>query len=203
VVVGATRRLAPASRPGHPSSPAGGGARAGRPHRRAHRCRRAVAAAAAGCRSAPEAEVAEAVAEAVRRGRLPPYDLNPELVLDGVSVGFPDGWLSGLGLGWEVDSYRHHGSVDDLDATLLRHEQFEQAGLQLLHITPARFRKDPAAFVEKLCAEAEERRALAQPQPAGLVVVKRAAVQLLPVRAPLIVGTSGLDRGQRSARNCR
>ncbi len=33
-----------------------------------------------------------------------------------------------------------HGSTNDLDATLLRHERFADAGLALRHITPTRFR---------------------------------------------------------------
>lgn len=173
------------------------------PQRASGLCRRAIDAAAAGCRSAPEAEVAEAVGDAVRRGLLPPYDLNPELVLDGMSLGFADGWFAGLGLGWEVDSYRHHGGVEDLDATLLRHERFERGGLELVHITPARFRANPGAFVADLCVRAEQRRDRVLAEPPGLVVVRRAAVRLLPVRGPLIVSSSGPERRRTPARRFR
>lgn len=171
------------------------------PQRGSGLCRRAIDAAAAGCRSAPEAEVAEAIGDAVRRGQLPPFDLNPEIRLAGTSLGFADGWLDGLGLGWEVDSYRHHGSVEDLDATLLRHELYERSGLELVHVTPARFRASPGAFVADLCVRAEERRALPQPEPPGLLVVRTAAVRMITVRGPLIVGGSGLKRrGDPAAR---
>lgn len=173
------------------------------PQRGSGLARRAIDAAAAGCRSAPEAEVAEAVEEAVRRGRLPPYVLNPELFFDGTKIGEPDGWLVGLGLGWEVDSYRHHGSVGDLDATLLRHERFAHVQLELVHITPTRFRRSPAAFIDTLCARAAERRALPVAEPPGLVVVARRSPVSIPPRGRLIIGKTGLYVPAIPARICR
>ncbi len=100
--------------------------------------RRAAAGGPSRAFSAPEAEAADAL---LARGRdTPPFLLNPELRLDGVLIGIPDGWIPSAGIGWEMDSVEQHGSTNDLDATLLRHERFADAGLALRHITPTRFR---------------------------------------------------------------
>lgn len=132
--------------------------------------RRVLDEAAAGALSAPEAEVAAVAQDAVRAGRLPPFLLNPALVLGGVLVGRPDGWFPGLGLGWEVDSRRHHGSQEDLDATLARHDRFARYGLQLLHVTPGRARALGSGYAQVLVEAVAARRRAAQPEPPGLVV---------------------------------
>lgn len=134
--------------------------------------------AADGARSAPEAELADVLHEAAVAGLLPSYLLNPELRLDGVLLGSPDAWLPGLGLGAEMDSREFHGDVDDLDATLGRHDRFDRAGLKLLHTTPRRSRADPQDMVRRLVAEVAVRRQLAAPEPEGLVT--RAIGPLLP-----------------------
>lgn len=140
------------------------------PRRGTALCRRALRDWEAGAWSAPEAEVADVAAAAVREGRLPPYLLNPTLLVGGVVVGQPDGWFRGLGLGWEVDSRRHHGEDDTFDATLARHDRFGGHGLQLLHVTPRRARLMGPAYADVLAAAAQARRAAAQPEPPGLVV---------------------------------
>lgn len=121
----------------------------------------------AGARSAPEAEAADAV----RRRRLPPFLLNPQLLLDGRLVLVPDLWLVGTGLGAELDSVRHHGSYDALDATLARHERAAACGIVLAHRSPRRLRADPAGLVDELV-----RRLPDCPAPPGLVVVPRSPV---------------------------
>jgi len=110
-------------------------------------CRRALADAAAGAASAPEAELADQASAAARAGRLPQFLLNPDVRVDGRFVGRPDGWLVGLGMGWEVDSHEHHGGREDFEATLLRHDAFVAHGLSLLHLTPRRIRQlGPSAW---------------------------------------------------------
>lgn len=147
-------------------------------------CRRAVGDAAAGARSAPEAEVADVAARAVRAGRLPPYLLNPTLLLHGVVIGEPDGWLVGLGVGWEVDSRRHHEGDDDFDATLARHDRFVGHGLALLHVTPKRARQIGEGYAAVLAEAAAGRRALSRPEPPGLEVRPRGPLQPPPGRLP-------------------
>ena len=91
---------------------------------------------------------------------------NPELWVDGRLVGRPDVYLLGTGVGGELDSKERHGGAALLDATLQRHGRFADAGLWLEHVTPARFRRDPDAYVDLLLA-----RAAAHREPAGLRVV--------------------------------
>lgn len=143
------------------------------------RCRIALDDAADGARSAPEAELSEHAATAVCRGELPQFLLNPQLLLDGRLLVTPDIYLPGLGLGGELDSVRHHGSASDLDATLGRHDRAWRAGVELLHISPSRFRANPAAFVGELCSRVDGRRALAHPEPPGLTILPTGP--LLPV----------------------
>lgn len=149
------------------------------PRRGSGRCRIALDDAAGGARSAPEAELAEEACAAVRRGELPPFLLNPQLLLDGVPLITPDLYVPGLGLGSEMDSVRHHGSADDLEATLVRHDRAWRAGIELLHVTPTHFRRDRRGFVAQLSSRVSDRRGLEHPEPPGLTVV--AAGPLLPV----------------------
>jgi len=146
-----------------------------------HHVRQVVRDIADGVRSPAEGDLNDVLLPASRRGRLPAYLLNPDVLLDGVLLGSPDAWFVGLGLGDEQDSREWHGSEDGLDATLARHERFRKAGLLLNHATPARLRSDPAAHVATLGALVVERRALAVPEPPGLVVLGRGP--LLPARS--------------------
>lgn len=136
-------------------------------------CRRALLDASWGARSAPEAEVSDVVLAAVRAGRLPPFWLNAELWLEGRLLGVTDGYLQGLGLGWEVDSRRHHAGSAEFDHTLARHDAFLGAGLGLLHVTPRRARLLGPAYADIVVCAAQARQRLRDPEPAGLVVVPR------------------------------
>lgn len=138
-----------------------------------------------GAFSAPEAEAADALL--ALGGSTPAFLLNPELRLNGVLIGVPDGWIPSAGLGWEMDSVQNHGSASDLDATLSRHERFSDAGFSLRHITPARFRTDRDGWATDLAARAQRQQGWAPPP--GLVVVPR---------GPLL-GGSGLDARRRAA----
>lgn len=155
-------------------------------------CRRALRDAEAGAWSAPEAEVADVAAAAVRDGRLPRFQLNPVLLVQDGIVGQPDGWFPALGLGWEVDSRRHHAEDDSFDATLARHDRFAGFGLQLLHVTPKRARLLGSGYAAVLAQAVAARRRAGQPEPAGLVVRPHdAAVRELRRPRGLIVRSSG------------
>lgn len=104
----------------------------------------------------------------MRADALPPYLLNPDVVVQGRFVGRPDGELPGLGLGWEVDSREHHGEPTASEATLRGDADVVAAGLALVHLVAAAVqaaRQDP---VHLLTAAAVARAAV--PEPAGLVL---------------------------------
>ena len=143
--------------------------------------RRAVADAADGAWSAPEAEVADLVREAVQVRRLPPFLLNPQLHLDGRLVGRPDGYLPGTAVCWQVDSRRHHSSDEDFESTLQVHDRFAAAGLAVLHVTPRRVRAAGAAWIDQLLAAVHAFHGV----PAGLRVTASAPLQTgAPRRRP-------------------
>lgn len=102
---------------------------------------------------------------------VPAFVLNHGVWLQDRLLAVTDGWLPDTGVGWEVDSRRHHGGSDDLDATLRRHDVFERHRLVLLHVTPRRFRADPTSFVRELVSRVAERLVLSAPEPPGLVVL--------------------------------
>ena len=116
-------------------------------------CRRAARDAADGAASPPEAELADDL-----RGCGHPFYLNPDVHVQGRFVGRFDVYLVGTGVGGEVDSRERHEEADLLDQTLLRHQRAHAFGISLLHVTPTRFRADPAAFTAGLLAEVAQRR---------------------------------------------
>lgn len=116
-----------------------------------------------GARSAPEAEVADALRDQVRRGNMPPFLLNPALYEGKVLLGAVDVYVPGCALGAEVDSVRHHGSEAHLDATLTRHAVITRAGVELEHVTPTRFRRSPGAWAAMFATLAQQRRNLGDP----------------------------------------
>jgi hypothetical protein len=120
--------------------------------------RRALLDAARGAASAPEAELADVVLGLARRRQLPPFLLNPEVWLGDRLVGRPDGWFTGVALGWEVDSRAFHSADDTFDATLDRHGRFGAAGVLLVHVTPRRFRQLGAAYGKVLVDAVSARR---------------------------------------------
>lgn len=125
-----------------------------------------------GARSAPEAEAADALLDLAGA---PPFLLNPEVSLDGVLVGSPDGLVVDAGLGWEMDSVEYHGSGETLDATLQRHRRFADAGIELLHATPSRMRADRVAWAADVAQRARARFGSYQ-APAGLLVAPKGPV---------------------------
>jgi hypothetical protein len=139
--------------------------------------RRAVGDVEAGARSAPEAEAADLLAVAVRRRRLPPFLLNPDVYLHGEFLLTSDLWLVGTGVGGELDSRRHHGSQVSLDATLARHAVADRRGIALVHRSPQCLRRTPEDFLREL-----RDRVADTPEPPGLVVVPRGPLLPLPPR---------------------
>ena len=118
---------------------------------------------AAGARSAPEAEIADALRIEVAAGRMPPFLLNPKVYAGPVLLGSPDVYVPGCALGAESDSMRHHGSSDTLDATLVRHKTMTHHGVELEHVTPARFRRNPTAWAAMFAGLADVRRRVGDP----------------------------------------
>lgn len=148
--------------------------------------RRAADDALAGAWSAPEAEAAQLVRGLVRAGLLPPFLLNPTLLLSGRRIGQPDGWIPGTGVGWQVESRRHHSSDDDFDSTLAVHDAYAAAGLTLLHVTPRRLRRLGPAWAHELRAAVEARARAGHTEPPGLEVRPIAPLQdASRARAPL------------------
>lgn len=97
-----------------------------------------------------------------------PFYVNCAVYVDHVLLGIVDVWLVGRGTGGELDSREWHAGADCLDATLLRDKAFSRAGLSLEHITPTRFRGDPAGFAQALRSEADRRTSSGIPEPSGL-----------------------------------
>jgi hypothetical protein len=130
--------------------------------------RRAARDAACGAVSPPEAELADDL-----RGCGQPFYVNADLRVRGHFVGRFDVYLVGTGVGGEMDSREWHEGAEQLDQTLLRHERAHRWGLSLVHVTPGRFRADPASFTARLLREVAERRRQGLGEPDGLVVTPR------------------------------
>lgn len=129
------------------------------------RTRRAVRDAIRGAASPPEAELVDGLI-----GCGYPFYVNPAVFVNGVFVGYLDVYLVGTGVGGEVDSKERHGGLELLDDTLGRHEHANAWGLSLVHVTPSRYRANPADFHARLFAKVAERRARGLGEPAGLEV---------------------------------
>lgn len=131
--------------------------------------RRALLDAERGCASPPEAELVD---ELIGCGR--PFYVNPELVLNGVSLGFPDVWLVGLGVGGEVESQERHGDDEQTESTYDRHERMTTPGIELVHLSVRRIRADVREAAGHLLGRAADRERRQGPvEPAGLIVVPR------------------------------
>ena len=128
--------------------------------------RRALVDAERGCASPPEAELVDALVGCRR-----PFLVNPDVWRDGRYLGRPDVWLLGTDVGGEVDSVERHGSAEDTESTYDRHERFQTAGLQLVHLSVRRIRGDPGDAAAHLLA-----RGVGRVAPSGLVVRPRGPV---------------------------
>jgi hypothetical protein len=139
--------------------------------------RRAIVDARRGAASPPEAElVDDLLAYGV------PFYCNVEVLVDGRFIGVVDAYLIGTGVGGELDSVQEHADADRLDSTLLRHQGFADAGIELRHITPTRYRSNREAFHAALFSAARSRLDKGLGDPPGL--------ELRP-RGPLLCGPVG------------
>ena len=99
--------------------------------------RRAIRDAERGCASPPEAELVDALV-----GKGVPFYVNAKIYLGDVLLGSPDVWLVGRGVGGEVESVEWHGDDDQTESTYDRHERMTAPGLELVHLSVRRVRKD-------------------------------------------------------------
>lgn len=130
--------------------------------------RRAVRDAQRGAASPPEAELVD---DLIGCGH--PFYVNPTVHVGGRFVGILDVYLVGTGVGGEMDSKERHEEPGSLDDTLGRHEHASSAGVSLVHVTPSRYRADPAAFRARLLAAVADRQQRGVGEPQGLVVTPR------------------------------
>jgi len=131
--------------------------------------RRALIDARRGAASPPEAELVDALL-----GSGVPFYVNPDLLLGGRLLGSPDIWLPGLGLGGEVESReRHEGDDRAVESTYDRHERMTAPGIELVHLSVPRIRRDPAAAAAYLLTRGRDRLRLPQREPVGLELVPR------------------------------
>lgn len=130
--------------------------------------RRALRDAERGCASPPEAELVDELL-----GCRVPFLVNPAVYVDDLLLGYPDVWFVGLGCGSEMESRERHEEDDAFDSTLSRHDHFGAHGIVLSHLTPRRFRRDPAAAVAAVLAVVSSRLLLPATlrEPAGLRIV--------------------------------
>ena len=109
--------------------------------------REVVSEAQAGVRSAPEAEVRQAILHT----ELPEPLWNPGLLLPGGTfLAQPDGLIEVSMVAIEVDSRTHHSEGDDWQDTLERGTDLGNAGLQVVHVIPSRFRRNPQETLNRI-----------------------------------------------------
>jgi hypothetical protein len=138
--------------------------------------RRACVDAARGAVAPPEAEVTDDLLTFSV-----PFYCNVEVWIDGVFMGIVDVWLVGTGVGIEKDSRQEHELPPALDATLVRSKAFRVKGAELEHVTPARYRSNPAAFLEDVFSTVRRRQAEGKGDPPGL--------ELRKPRGPMLQGS--------------
>jgi hypothetical protein len=121
-----------------------------------------------GAWSMPELDV---LTELARSPILPRVWPNPELVTsEGVRLPIPDFWIDEVGIAGQVHSRRYHARDKDWERTVSADSVLAEHGILVLAVTPTGFRRDPAAFRERV-----ERAYLA-----ALATGRRPAVQMTP-----------------------
>lgn len=137
--------------------------------------RRACLDASRGAASPPEAELVDGLL-----GCGVTFVCNVELWDGDVLVAVLDLYLIGTGVGGELDSKEAHERKDLLDATLRRDRRVSSYDVDLLHVTPSRYRSDPAQFHQDLFAAARDRLRRGLGDPPGLRMVPRGPVMRGP-----------------------
>lgn len=79
-----------------------------------------------------------------------------------------DGFLDGVALVIELNSFAHHADLATFDATMRRQAEMIAAGIVVVPVTPRELRENPAAVRRKLRAALEQARL--RPRPAVVVV---------------------------------
>jgi hypothetical protein len=109
--------------------------------------REVVSEAQAGVRSAPEAELRQAILQT----DLPEPLWNPGILHpNGEFLAQPDGLITVSMVAIEVDSRTHHSEGDDWEDTLERGTDLSNAGLQVVHVIPSRFRRNPQQTLNRI-----------------------------------------------------
>ena len=109
--------------------------------------RMALAEVSEGIRSAAEAQLKHLI----DRSDLDRPMYNADLyTLDGLFLGRPDAWFARAGVAGEVDSRQYHLGAKDYEATTLRHNRMEAAGIHLLHWLPSTIKADPRQVIADL-----------------------------------------------------
>ena len=117
-------------------------------------------------------------------GRLSPFLLNPVLRTSIGRVGQPDGYVVGTGVGWQVQSRRHHAGEQDFETTLAVHDAYVAHDLTMLHLTTRRLRTLGAGWVELLIDAVAARSGRGEPE--GLIVEQTAPLQTGWTRPDLV-----------------
>jgi hypothetical protein len=109
--------------------------------------RMALAEVSEGIRSAAEAQLKHLI----DRSDLDRPMYNAELyTLDGIFLGRPDAWFARAGVAGEVDSRQYHLGAKDYEATTLRHNRMEAAGIHMLHWLPSTIKAEPRQVIADL-----------------------------------------------------
>jgi hypothetical protein len=111
--------------------------------------RMALAEVSEGIRSAAEAQLKHLI----DRSDLDRPMYNADLyTLDGLFLGRPDAWFARAGVAGEVDSREYHLRAKDYEATTLRHNRMEAAGIHVLHWLPSTIKAEPRLVIADLRA---------------------------------------------------
>lgn len=111
--------------------------------------RMALAEVSEGIRSAAEAQLKHLI----DRSDLDRPVYNADLyTLDGLFLGRPDAWFARAGVAGEVDSRQYHLRANDYEATTLRHNRMEAAGIHVLHWLPSTIKTEPRRVIADLRA---------------------------------------------------
>jgi hypothetical protein len=70
--------------------------------------------------------------------------------LDGIFLGRPDAWFERAGVAGEVDSREYHLGARDYEATVVRHNRMEAAGIHVLHWLPSTIKAEPGRVIADL-----------------------------------------------------
>jgi hypothetical protein len=107
----------------------------------------ALAEVSEGIRSAAESQLKHLI----DRSDLEKPVYNADLyTLDGIFLGRPDAWFARAGVAGEVDSREYHLGARDYEATVVRHNRMEAAGIHVLHWLPSTIKAEPGRVIADL-----------------------------------------------------